>query len=176
MRQRKPKFVNEYVDSHGKPRVYLRRPGQGANRLASAFVHAGILDGLSCGNERYERMPEVRRVKVGSIAAVVRPYYGSTEFKALAVSTRDTYSGVLDRFVDKHGEGPIAGLQPKHINKLIDEMADTPSAASNFRKRLKGLMDYAVSAGLRSDNPVVVASLKSATPSARKLACSAHRA
>jgi site-specific recombinase XerD len=102
-------------------------------------------------------MPEVRRVKVGSIAAVVRAYYGSTEFKALAVSTRDTYSGVLDRFVDKHGEGPIAGLQPKHINKLIDEMADTPSAASNFRKRLKGLMDYAVSAGLRSDNPVVVA-------------------
>lgn len=52
MRQRKPKFVNEYVDRHGKPRVYLRRPGRGANRLASAFVHAGILDGLSCGNER----------------------------------------------------------------------------------------------------------------------------
>ncbi|MBB4397024.1 hypothetical protein [Bradyrhizobium sp. ERR14] len=67
-----------------------------------------------------ERMPEVRRVKVGSIAAAVRPYYGSTEFKALAVSTRDTYNGVLDRFVDKHGEGPIAGLQPKHINKLGD--------------------------------------------------------
>ncbi|KRP85828.1 hypothetical protein AOQ72_04080 [Bradyrhizobium yuanmingense] len=59
--------------------------------------------------------------------------------------------------MDKHGDGPIAGLQPKHINKLIDEMADTPSAASNFRKRLKGLLDYAVSAGLRADNPVVVA-------------------
>ncbi|WP_354099604.1 MULTISPECIES: tyrosine-type recombinase/integrase [unclassified Bradyrhizobium] len=104
-----------------------------------------------------EPMPEVRRVKVGSIAAAVRGYYGSTEFKVLAETTKATYRGVLDRFVDKHGEGPIAGLQPKHINKLIDEMADTPSAASNFRKRLKGLMDYAVSAGMRSDNPVVVA-------------------
>lgn len=36
-------------------------------------------------------------------------------------------------------------------------MADTPSAASNFRKRFKAIMDYAVSAGMRADNPVVVA-------------------
>ncbi|WP_146207691.1 hypothetical protein [Bradyrhizobium sp. SUTN9-2] len=91
----------------------------------------------------------MRRVKAGSIAAAVNGYYGSTEFKVLAETTKATCRGVLDRFVDKHGGGPIAGLQPKHINKLIDEMADTPSAASNFRKRLKGLLDYAVSAGLR---------------------------
>ncbi|MET4492732.1 hypothetical protein [Bradyrhizobium sp. LA7.1] len=45
----------------------------------------------------------------------------------------------------------------KHVNNLIDAMADTPSAASNFRKRLKAVMDYAVSAEMRSDNPVVVA-------------------
>ncbi|MCP3395408.1 hypothetical protein NLM27_42580 [Bradyrhizobium sp. CCGB12] len=63
-------------------------------------------------------------------------YYGSTEFKVLAETTKATYRGVLGRFVDKHGEGPIAGLA---------------------FKRLKGLMDYAVSAGLRADNPVVVA-------------------
>ncbi|WP_354080002.1 tyrosine-type recombinase/integrase [Bradyrhizobium sp. S3.5.5] len=104
-----------------------------------------------------EPTPELRRARAGSIAAAVHGYYGSTEFKVLAETTKATYRGVLDRFVDKHGEGPIAGLQPIHINKLIDEMADTPSAASNFRKRLKGLMDYAVSAGMRADNPVVVA-------------------
>ena len=72
---------------------------------------------------------------------------GSTEFKALAKSTQDVYRNILNRFVDKHGNGPIAGIQAKHVNKLIDEMADTPSAASNFRKRLKSVMDYAVSAG-----------------------------
>jgi integrase len=48
-------------------------------------------------------------------------------------------------------------LLAKHVNDLIDAMADTPSAASNFRKRLKAVMDYAVSAEMRSDNPVVVA-------------------
>ncbi|MCA1399139.1 tyrosine-type recombinase/integrase [Bradyrhizobium sp. BRP56] len=104
-----------------------------------------------------EETPVVRRVKAGSIAAAVNGYYRSTEFKGLAKSTQDVYSGVLDRFVEKHGDGPIATMQPKNINIIIDEMADTPSAASNFRKRLKAVMDYAVSAGLRSDNPVVVA-------------------
>ncbi|GAB1716314.1 MAG: tyrosine recombinase [Nitrobacter sp.] len=99
----------------------------------------------------------MRRIRAGTIAAAVRGYYGSSEFKALAKSTQAVYRGVLDRFVDKHGDGPIASLQPKHINKLIDEMANTPSAASNFRKRLKAVMDYAVSAGMRADNPVVVA-------------------
>jgi integrase len=99
----------------------------------------------------------LHRIKADTIAAAVQGYYGSTEFKALAKSTQDVYRNILNRFVDKHGDGPIAGLRPKHVNKLIDEMADTPSAASNFRKRLKAVMDYAVSAGMRSDNPVIVA-------------------
>ena len=99
----------------------------------------------------------MRRIKAGTIGAAVQGYYRSTEFKALAKSTQDVYRNILNRFGDKHGDGPIAGIQAKHVNKLIDEMADTPSAASNFRKRLKSVMDYAVSVGLRSDNPVVAA-------------------
>jgi integrase len=98
----------------------------------------------------------MRRIKAGTIGAAVQGYYRSTEFKALAKSTQDVYRNILNRFGDKHGDGPIAGIQAKHVN-LIDEMADTPSAASNFRKRLKSVMDYAVSVGLRSDNPVVAA-------------------
>ncbi|RWB75282.1 MAG: hypothetical protein EOQ50_13365 [Mesorhizobium sp.] len=62
---------------------------------------------------------------------------------------------MLDRFIaSKYGAGPIAGLQAKHVNAIIDEMASTPAAASNFRKRLSAVMDYAVSAGMRADNPV----------------------
>jgi short subunit dehydrogenase-like uncharacterized protein len=82
----------------------------------------------------------MRRIKAGTIGAAVQGYYRSTEFKALAKSTQDVYRNILNRFVDKHGDGPIAGIQAKHVNKLIDDMADTPSAASNFRKRLKAIM------------------------------------
>jgi len=156
VRQRKPKYVEDYLDRHGQPRVYLRRPGRPRIALPCpiftpefwAAYHAAMdSDGL----------PKPRTVKANSIAAAVRGYYGSTEFKALAKSTQDVYRGVLDRFSDKHGDGPIASLQAKHINNLIDEMADTPSAASNFRKRLKAVMEYAVSVGMRPDNPVIAA-------------------
>jgi integrase len=156
MRQRKPKYVEDYLDRHGQPRVYLRKPGLARVALPApmftlefwAAYHAAMGGTPAQGP---------RRIKAGTIAAAVKGYYGSTEFKALADTTKAVYRGVLNRFSDKHGEGPIASLQPKHINRLIDEMADTPSAASNFRKRLKAVMDYAVSDGMRADNPVVTA-------------------
>ncbi|MGY4460361.1 integrase [Bradyrhizobium sp. LB13.1] len=157
MRQRKPKYVNEYLDRHGQPRVYLRRPGRSQVALPAPLYTPEFWTAYRAAMSADEPTPEVRRIKAGTIAAAVRGYYGSAEFKALAESTQTIYRNVLNRFVDKHGEGPIAGIQARHVNNLIDEMADRPSAASNFRKRLKAVMDYAVSAGMRSDNPVVVA-------------------
>jgi integrase len=157
MRQRKPKYVNEYLDRHGHPRVYLRRPGRPQLALPAPLYTPEFWTAYRAAMSTDEPTPEVRCIKAGTIAAAVRGYYGSTEFKSLAESTQTIYRNVLNRFVDKHGDGPIAGIQARHVNNLIDEMADRPSAASNFRKRLKAVMDYAVSAGMRSDNPVVVA-------------------
>src|SRR5690349_1378526 len=94
---------------------------------------------------------KIVRINPGSIAAAVHGYYGSIEFKSLAESTQAVYRGVLDRFVEKHGDGPVAGMKPHHVNTIIDGMASTPAAASNFRKRLSAVMDYAVQAGMRSD-------------------------
>jgi integrase len=164
VRERKPKFVEDYEDRHGRPRIYLRKPGEKRVPLPApmftpefwAAYHAAMGGKPAQGP---------RRVKAGSIAAAVKGcggtnvkgYYSSTEFKALAETTKAVYRGVLDRLVEKHGDGPVAGLQAKYINNLIDEMADTPSAASNFRKRLKAVMDYAVSVGMRADNPVITA-------------------
>lgn len=155
MRRRKPRYINEYIDRHGKPRVYLRRPGRPQVALPAPLYsqefwtayHAAMAD---------EPARTVRR-KPGSVAAAVHGYYSSLEFRSLAPSTQAVYRGILDRFVAKHGDGPIAGIATRHVNLLIDSMADTPTAASNFRKRLKAVMDYAVSAGMRSDNPVTMA-------------------
>ena len=130
---RKPKYVNEYLDRHGRPRIYLRRPGQPQVALPTPLYsqefwtayHAAMAD----------EPVLVSRLKPGSVAAAVLGYYGSIEFQTLAKSTQAVYRGVLDRFVAKHGDGPIAGMQSKHVNSIIDDMASTPAAASNFRKR-----------------------------------------
>ncbi|RAZ83213.1 hypothetical protein DPM33_32910 [Mesorhizobium hawassense] len=153
MRHRKPTYINEYVDRHGRARIYLRRPGHPQLALPTPLYSQEFWTAYhaAMANEPVK----ANRLKPGSIAAAVHGYYGSIEFKSLAATTQAVYRGVLDRFVaSKYGAGPIAGMQGKHVNAIIDEMASTPAAASNFRKRLSAVMDYAVSAGMRADNPV----------------------
>ncbi|MER9032433.1 tyrosine-type recombinase/integrase [Mesorhizobium sp. M0674] len=163
---RKPKYVNEYLDRHGRARVYLRRPGQPQVALPTPLYSETFWTAYhaAMANEPVR----VSRLKAGSVAAAVLGYYGSIEFQSLAKSTQAVYRGVLDRFVAKHGDGPIAGMKSKHINSIIDGMASTPSAAFNFRKRLSAVMDYAIGAGMRTDNPV-------GTSKRIKLKSSGHR-
>jgi integrase len=66
-----------------------------------------------------------------------------------------SYRRIYERFRSQHGAKNIAAIQTVHVNSLIDEMADRPAAAKIFRLRLKALMDFAVGAGYRADNPVV---------------------
>lgn len=152
MRHRKPRFINEYIDRHGRPRVYLRRPGSPQIALPTPLYSQGFWTAYHAAMD--DNPVKASRLKPGSVALAVLGYYRSLEFKSLAASTQAVYRGVLDRFRAKHGDAPIAGLQTRHVNKLIDDMADTPAAASNFRKRLSAVMDYAVSVGMRTDNPV----------------------
>ncbi|RVD43082.1 hypothetical protein EN742_05950 [Mesorhizobium sp. M4A.F.Ca.ET.020.02.1.1] len=153
MRHRKPKFINEYLDRHGRPRIYLRKPGQKQIPLPTPLYSEAFWTAYRAA---MEGEPErIARAMPGSIAAAVHGYYGSIEFKSLADSTQAVYRGALDRFVaSKYGNGPVAKIKTHHVNAIIDEMASTPAAASNFRKRLSGVMEYAVSAGMRTDNPV----------------------
>jgi hypothetical protein len=104
------------VDRHGQPRVYLRRPGKHQLALPALLYSPEFWTAYRAAMSTDAPTPEVRRIKAGTIAAAVKGYgdkdkgyYGSAEFKALAESTQTTYRNVLNRFVDKHGDGPIAG-------------------------------------------------------------------
>ncbi len=152
MHRRKPKYVNEYIDRHGRPRVYLRKPGRKQVALPTPLYSLEFWAAYHAAME--DNPVKASRLKTGSVALAVQGYYGSMEFSSLAGSTQAVYRGVLDRFVAKHGEAPIAGLQSRHVNALIDDLAVTPAAAFNFRKRLSAVMAYAVSVGMRADNPV----------------------
>jgi hypothetical protein len=58
---------------------------------------------------------------------------------------------ILERFRADHGDKRLALLQRPHIAKLLGEKK--PFAARNWLKTLRGLMQFAVSIGLRSDDP-----------------------
>ena len=149
--------MNEYVDRHGRTRIYLRRLGRKQIPLPTPMFSHEFWTAYRAAIDASEMPKTIRRIKAGTIDAAVSGYYGSAEFKALADTTKSVYRNILNRFADEHGDGPVAGMQTRHVNAMIDKVADSPSAASNFRKRLKAVMDYAVSAGMREDNPVVAA-------------------
>jgi integrase len=156
MRRRKPKYVHDYLDRHGRSRIYLRKPRHGRIALpgplyADAFwtaYHAAM-------NGNTLRTPiGADRTKSGSMSAVIVGYYGSAEFKTLAASTKQNYRRILEKFRVTNGDKPAALLETRHINAMIDAIADMPAAANHLRKRLHTVMEFAVGAGFRNDNPV----------------------
>jgi integrase len=157
---RKPRYVHEYHDRHGKPRIYLRRPRKPQVALP------GPLYSQAFWTAYHEAMVGIAPVAKGSEAvargsvseAVVR-YYSSAEYKRLATSTKVTYRSIIERFRSKHGDKPLARLETKHVNNMIDDLADTPAAATIFRKRLHTVMKVAIGAGLLKVNPVAGAKI-----------------
>lgn len=152
MRHRKPKYVNTYKDRHGKERIYYREPGKPQVPLPGPLYSEEFWIAYHKAKENEPRAIG-KPPKAGTIAAAVKGYYGSAEFKQLAASTQAVYRRILDRFATDHGDAPIAGLQTKHVNVLIDQKSDTPAAANILRKRLSGLFEYAKSVGMIETNP-----------------------
>lgn len=106
----------------------------------------------------------------GTIDALAVAYYASAEWQMMRETTRRTYKGILDRFRDGNGSGkrygllPVKELQPQHIRKVMDRMADRSAAANNLLKVLKAALNFAVSREWRQDNPAAaVRPLKRAT-------------
>ncbi|HWB52199.1 MAG TPA: tyrosine-type recombinase/integrase [Stellaceae bacterium] len=58
---------------------------------------------------------------------------------------------ILERFRVEHGDRRIATLEQRHLVKLLGGMK--PFAARNWLKTLRGLMQFAVAAELRLDDP-----------------------
>jgi len=150
-RYRRPKFVNVYTDRHGRPRIYLRRPGQPQVALpgplgSEAFLKAyhAAIDGQPA------KVPAQGRA--GSISAAVARYYASVDFRGLAPITQSTYRNTLERFQKDYGHLPIAGMRSQDVNRILDSLS--PGAAVHMRKRLHQLFEFAIGAGLAQQNPV----------------------
>ncbi|KNH02645.1 Integrase [Qipengyuania citrea LAMA 915] len=60
----------------------------------------------------------------------------------------------IDRKGRRYGERPATAVSVAWLDGIFGDMASTPGAANNLRKFLAGLMDEAVRAGWRADNPV----------------------
>jgi integrase len=154
--RRLPKFVHGFIDRHGKPRFYFRRPG--FKRIALPGLpwspnFMAAYEAAMTGTPR--RDLGAARSKAGTVAAAVAGYFGSAAFATGAETTRRTRRQILEKFRAEHGDKGIVTLGKAHVERMVSARAATPGAALNFLGALRALMRHAVISGLRADDPTV---------------------
>jgi len=150
--------VTAYFDRHRKRRFRFRAKG------FSAEIHG--LYGSDEFHTNYEaalnrkKSVEVGSVKTkrGTINALVVSYYKSPEFISLKASTKNTYRREIERLRNEHGHRLVLQMKRQHVVKLLEPLADRPSARNNRLRMLRMLLGHGVETGLLTTN--VTATIK----------------
>jgi integrase len=155
-----PKYVQGFIDRHGKARFYFRRVG----------FKAVPLPGLPWSPEfmaAYERAMGngsaveigASRTNPGTINALVVTYYKSDEWDRLAADTQRTRRRIIERFRTAHGDKRVALLQQEHILKMLSTITK-PTTKRHWLKAIRGLLRCAIPS-MRKDDPTAdIASIK----------------
>ncbi len=155
---RLPQYVHGYLDRHGKPRHYLRRPGRVPVALPGMPWSTEFMDAYAAAmNNSVPVTIGIRRTKPGTVEEAVARYLNSGVFTAAAPSTQRLRRAILERFRVEHGEKRIGKLQPEHVARILSKLR--PHAQRNMIKTLRGLMAFALVEGLVAIDPTVGAKL-----------------
>jgi len=149
------KYVQQFVDRHGHPRFYFRRPGFKRVALpgmprSSEFMNA-YAEALAAGEP--EPPVGLRQIRPGTINALAVSYFNSGDFRKLSPASQSIYRGIVDRLCKDDGDKPVTGLKRHHVVNMVDRRSDQPRSANSLLRMLRVLMKHAVDTGLRQDNP-----------------------
>jgi integrase/recombinase XerD len=149
-----PRYVQGFLDRHGQPRHYLRRPGFKRVRLPGMPWTPEFMAAYEAASAGRSAPIEIgsHRTLPGTINALIVGYYRSDAFlKALAPETQRMRRNILERFRADHGDKRVATLEHRHVIKLLEERK--PHAQKNWLKTLRGLMAFAIAEGYRPNDP-----------------------
>jgi integrase len=155
LRLKYPRYVNGFIDRHGRPRFYFRRRGFKKTPLpglpwSPEFMAA--YEAALAGQDKIEI--GAGRTKPGTMRALAVSYYNSATFRAdLKPNSQATYRSLIDPFCREHGDKNVAGLRREHVIKLMAARAERPGSANTLRRALRALMKHAIDIGLRTDDP-----------------------
>jgi integrase len=147
-----PRYVHGYLDRHGKPRHYLRRPGRKDVPLPGLPWSTEFMDAYEAAMKN--AAPVVigaGRSNPGTVNEAVARYLSSAAFAGLAETTKKMRRAVLERFRLDHGGKRIRKLQPEHVARMIGKLR--PWAQRNMRKTLRGLVVFCIPERLIDGDP-----------------------
>jgi len=94
------------------------------------------------------------RTVPGTISALVVAYYSSTDFRDLGPTTQQYRRWLIEKFRTVFGKHPVKLLEQKHVHAMMERI-DKPPMRKQWLKMLRGLMRYAISIGMRANDPTV---------------------
>ena len=150
---RPPKFVQGFIDRHGKPRFYFRRPRFKSTPLPGLPWSPEFMAAYEAALAAQPPQIGSARVKQGTFRALAVSYFSSLGFRSMKPSTQSVYRNAIERLCDDHGDKGAATMQREHVVKLMAARAEKPEGANLLRKVLRAMMSHAVEIGLRADNP-----------------------
>ena len=159
---KKPRYTRGFIDRHGKPRFYLRRPGQKAVPLPGLPWSPEFMTAYEAGMKGDWERTEIgsERTVAGTVNAAVVSYYNtSADFRDLAAGTKKMRRAILERFREEHGDRRFGLLDQRALNAILAKR--TPFAARNWLKTIRGLIKHAMIIGLRQDDPSLGIKLRS---------------
>src|ERR1700732_5007704 len=113
--RRPPKYVQGFIDRHGKPRFYYRRVGFNPVPLPGLPWSPEFMAAYEAAAPAFPREVGAKQNKAGTVNDAIVRYLKSQDFSALAHSTQGMRRAVLERFRSEHGEKRIAMLHPEHV-------------------------------------------------------------
>src|SRR6516162_2703949 len=144
MMRRPPKYVQGFVDRHGRPRFYFRRAGFKSMPLPGLPWSPAFMEVYQRAMGAQPKLIGTDRVKPRSIKALAIVYYDSAAFKALKPITQGVYRNIIKRFcrdTDKdrqpYGDKSAVTIKTSHIEKLMELRAGRPDSANGLRKVLR---------------------------------------
>jgi integrase len=159
---RAPKYVQGFIDRHGKGRFYFRRAGFPKVALPGLPWSPRFMEAYerAMGGQPAPVASRSSQIKTGSFRALAVSYFQSLGFCSMNPRTQRVYRNVVERLCEqtdktggKVGNYPVSLLKREHIVRLMAAKSDRPEAANMLRRVLRAMMKYAVESDLRANDP-----------------------
>jgi integrase len=150
-----PKYTHHFIDRTGKPRFYLRAPGQKQVALPGLPWSPEFMEARERAFIGDWSAPELGagRTVAGTVNAALVSYYQSSAFSdQIAESTKKSRRAILERFRKEHGDKRIALLHRKALQAILNKKS--PAAAKNWKKALRGFIDHCLSLEVLTIDPL----------------------
>jgi integrase len=152
MKRRNPPMVHEYIDRHEKVRFYLRRRGFPKVPLPGLLWSREFMAAYEAALAGQSTKIELgaSRTVAGTLNAALVSYYHRARSRTLRKAPSRCAALFWSASATSMG---IAMLRREHVQALANKK--TPSAARNFKKALRGLVDHCLSLNMIAVDPTV---------------------